>query len=1101
MPHPSARAVALLVLLTFSPLIRAQGVTDPVKPDEEVINLSPFLVETGSDTGYLATSTLAGTRLNTSLKDIGAAVSVYTEEFLEDIAVNNIEDILTYTTSTEGGGINGNFSGISGESSDAARDNPSDFNRVRGLASATRTRDYFASDIPSDTFNFGSVTISRGPNAVLAGIGSAGGIINSALKQATFRNHHQAVFRVGSHGTHREELHSNQVLIPKRLALRIDLLNERQGFRQDPTYEKDQRFYLAGTFRMYEPKGNGFLGRTTLRANVEVGSIEGVPPNMLTPVVSMQSWFDNANPAIDKWSVNGALQRFFDGNGNTIVAANVVAGFPLFRNWALIYADPNATVPGVGLTAADLAGVQGFMGTIPAGNQGPGGFLRTTGDRNRERAGYFRTRLTDRNIFDFYNHLMTGAFDFREQDFDATDIRLEQILMGGRAGFELAYNRQNFERSRDFPITGDEEIYIDTNSVLSIRSAGYPQGVPNPNFGRPFIISRDVFKDQFNTSKRESLQATAFFQHDFTQRSSAFSRWLGRHTLSGLLFSTKISRGNRTYASTWDPAGQLNPLTSIGAAPGLFASQVNAWFYLGDSLVNAGSLSDVRLNPIRGTRPEFGQTYTLRVYDPASRSFVTGTSTPLRILTSLRDQEEEIDSGSLTLQSHWLSDHLVTLVGWRRDSSDAFTSADLPRLSTGDLDVSGYRLLPSASQEIDSWTKSVVLKYPRRFLPGFLRDNEFRLFWNDSENFSPVGQRRNIWNEEIGSPSARTREYGVMLSLMRGKVDLRLNRFETSISNDAIANVGNPYGYINTMIVRMVAAHQLNLLPADYGYVHPSFQTFEDVARAFYATIPQRLQDRMGPDHNFDPRFVGTGNNLVWEADTVTNRAAVSDTVSTGLELEAIWNPIRNWRISFGVAKNEAVKAGVARDELEFAYAWISNVQTMYNGALQQGWRNPPTENGPPLVQYNANTVSDIETAAALSGTRSPEIRKWRANLVTRYEFTSGILRGFSIGGAARWQDKVGIGYPFLTDANGKEYADITRPYYGPDSLQVDASLGYRRRITLFRHSVDWNVGINVRNLIADDDLIPIRANADGSWGSVRIPPHRTWMLSTAFRF
>ena len=1101
MPLHSPRAAALLVLLTLSPLARAQGVTDPARSNEEVINLSPFLVETGNDTGYLATSTLAGTRLNTSLKDVGAAVSVYTEEFLADIAVTNIEDILTYTTSTEGGGINGNFSGISGESSDAARDNPSGINRVRGLASATRTRDYFASDIPSDTFNFGSVTISRGPNAVLAGIGSAGGIINSALKQATFRNNHQAVFRIGSFGTHREELHANQVLIPNRLALRIDLLNERQGFRQEPTYEKDQRLYLAGTFRVYDPKGNGFLGRTTLRANVEVGAIEGVPPNMLTPVVSMQSWFDNTNPAIDKWSINGALQRFYDGNGNTIVAANVVAGFPLFRNWGLIYADPNATVPGVGFTDADLSGIQGFMGTIPAGNQGPGGFLRTTGDRNRERAGYSRTRLTDRNIFDFYNYLMTGAFDFRKQDFDATDIRLEQILMGGRAGFELAYNRQNFERSRDFPITGDEEIYIDTNRFLSIRSTAYPEGIPNPNFGRPFIISRDVFKDQFNTSKRESLQATAFLQHDFTQRTSHFTRWLGRHTLSGLLFSTKISRGNRTYASTWDPAGQLNPLASIGAAPGLFASQVNAWFYLGDSLVNAKSLSDVRLNPIRGARPEFGQTYTLRVYDPVSRSFITGTSTPLRILTSLLDQEEEINSGALTLQSHWLSDHLTTLVGWRRDQSDAFTSGDLPRLSTGDLDVSKYRLLPSASREIDSWTKSVVLKYPQRYLPAFLRDNEFRLYWNDSENFSPVGQRRNVWNEEIGSPSARTREYGVMLTLLRGKLDLRLNRFETSIVNDGISGVGNPYGYLNTMIVRMVTAHQLNLRPADYGYNHPSFQTFEDVARAFYATMPQRLQDHMGPDYNFDPKFVGTGSTLVWEGATITNRAAVSDTVSTGLELEVIWNPLRNWRISLGVAKNEAVKADVARDELEFAYTWISNLQTMYNGALLQGWRNPPTESGPPLAQYTAETVSDIETAAALSGTKTPEIRKWRANLVTRYEFTSGFLRGFSIGGAARWQDKVGIGYPFLLDANGKEYADITQPYYGPDELQIDASLGYRRRISLFRHAVDWNVGLNIYNLIASDDLIPIRANADGSWGTVRIPPHRTWMLSTAFRF
>jgi len=1097
-PYSTLLAAGLLL----APLALAQVVpvaTEPAK--KEVVTLSPFVVESTQDTGYLATSTLAGTRLNTSLKDVGAAVSVYTEEFLADIGVQNIEDILAYTASTEGGGVNGNFSGITGESSDAARDDPSAVNRVRALATATRTRDYFASDIPSDTYNFGALTISRGPNAVLAGIGSAGGIIDSALRKAGFTDNNQVVVRFGDHDTHREEVHLNKVLIRDRLALRVDLLNERQGYRQEPTYEKDQRFYIAATYRLREPKRGGVLGRTTFRGNVEVGRIEGVPPNMLTPVASLQSWFDNANPALNKWSANGALQQILDGAGNVVPATGIVAGFPMFRNWGLIYANPNSNEARVGFADPDLAAIQGFMGTIPAGNQGPGGFLRSTGDTNRTRAGYARTRLMDRRIFDFYNQLMTGAFDFREQEFDATDVRVEQLLLGGKAGFELAFNRQNFERRRDFPITGDEEIYIDTTRFLSIRSTAYPNGIPNPNFGRPFIISRDVFKDQVNATERDAYQASAFYQHDFRQSASRVARWLGRHTLSGLYFGTKIVRANETFASTWDPAGQLNPLTSIAAAPGLFASQVNAWFYLGDSVVNANSLADVRLQPIRGARPEFGETYTLRVFDPVSRAFVTGTSKPLRILTALRNQEEEIKSGAATLQSHWLDDHVTTLFGWRRDQADAFTSGDLPRLPDGNLDTSKYQLDPAASQSVDSWTKSVVVKYPRKYLPALPAGTELRGYWNDSENFNPVGQRRSVWNEELGSPSAKTREYGAMLTLFRGKLDLRVNRFETRISADSIAGIGNPYAYLNSMIVRMVGAHQVNLRPADYGYVHPTFNTFEDVARAFHATTPARLTRNTGPDKNFDPKFVGTGNTFGWEADTITNRASVSDTVSTGLEVELVWNPVRNWRVAVNVAKNEAVKANVAAEELAFANEWIANLQSMYNGSLLRGWRNPPSESATLLGQYRGEHVSPIETAAALSGTKSPEIREWRANLVTRYEFTEGRLRGFSAGGAVRWQDKLGIGYPFVIDASGKEVADLSRPYLGPDELQVDVSFGYRRRLELFGTRIDWNLGLNVRNAIASDDLIPIKANADGSYGTVRIPPHRTWTVSNSFRF
>jgi len=153
------------------------------------------------------------------------------------------------------------------------------------------------------------------------------------------------------------------------------------------------------------------------------------------------------------------------------------------------------------------------------------------------------------------------------------------------------------------------------------------------------------------------------------------------------------------------------------------------------------------------------------------------------------------------------------------------------------------------------------------------------------------------------------------------------------------------------------------------------------------------------------------------------------------------------------------------------------------------------------LGQYRGEHVSGIETAAALSGTKAPEIRKWRANLVTRYEFSQGRLRGFSIGGAARWQDKLGIGYPFVVDATGKDVADLANPYFGPDELQVDISFGYRRRLEMLGTRVDWNLGINIRNAIASDDLIPIVANADGSYGTVRIPPHRIWSISNSFRF
>ncbi len=1112
-------ASAVICLLLAGPTLKAQRApapgdapastaagatpisTAPI-PESEVVELSPFVIRSERDLGYRATSTLAGTRLNTDIKDIGAAVSIYTEEFLEDIGVAKLQDILTYTASTEVAGQGGNFSGIAGENSAEVRDDPAAINRVRALAQATRTRDFFATDIPGDTFNFETLTISRGPNAILAGVGNAGGIMDSAMRKASFTDSYRVVSRFSSYESHREEFHINKVIVPGRLAARLALLNDRRNYRQEPSFDKDQRLYAAINLRALDPKRGSFLGRGTLRANFEKGKIEGVPPDPLTPTFTVANWFNELNP---KWRWNGALAQLQTSAGTPLVGTQaqtgVIRGFPLYTQWALVYANPTSSEASVGFTDPALANVQGFQGGIPATLPGsPGGSLSSSGDGNRLRTGYVRSHLSNPKVFNFYDELITGAFDFREQDFDATDVRYDQLLLGGKAGFELAFNDQTFTRKRDFSIpTGgnDEGILVDVNSVLSVRSAAFPLGIPNPNFGRPFITTTDVFRDQMNRTKRESQQFSAFFKHDFAQSKSRAARWFGRHTFSSLFFNTEIERFNRTYSSTWDPNGQLNPQSSLnGAQPATFGTQVSGWFYLGPSLLNTATLDDVRLQAISAARPAAGQTYTLRVYDPVTRSFVSGTSKPLRVLQRIVDQREELDSMAFALQSHWFKNHLVTVVGWREDKDQAYTSLPPNRLANGSFDDSNITFQKSAAQLKRSWTKSVVGRLPFKLPLG----SELRAHWNKSGNFNPVGQRRNIWNEEIGSPTAETEEVGISLATFRDTFELRVNQYKTTIQGDFIS-VGNPYNYISGQISRLIASRDAGLSPADFNYVYPGWNSFSDVALALYETIPARLRSNIGPDKNFNPRFTGSGNTLQWTPDSIVNLASTSNTESTGTEFEAIINPTKNWRISLSVTKNEAVKANVAAEELAYADQWKKNLDTMFAGKLLPGSRAPT--NATLLTfydQYVAESLPSIRTAARLSGSAAPEIRKWRANLVTRYEFTRGFIRGLSVGGAVRWQDKIGIGYPYVT-VGGITAADITRPYFGPAETAFDATVAYRRKLKIMGSAVNWVVSLNVRNLNAKDELIPIASNPDGSWGTFRIPPERTWSVNNTLSF
>ena len=71
--------------------------------DPKIFDLSPFTVSENESVGYAATSTLAGTRIKTDLKDLGAAISVVTEEFMEDVGATDALSLLSYTANTEVG--------------------------------------------------------------------------------------------------------------------------------------------------------------------------------------------------------------------------------------------------------------------------------------------------------------------------------------------------------------------------------------------------------------------------------------------------------------------------------------------------------------------------------------------------------------------------------------------------------------------------------------------------------------------------------------------------------------------------------------------------------------------------------------------------------------------------------------------------------------------------------------------------------------------------------------------------------------------------------------------------------------------------------------
>ncbi|HEY9156232.1 MAG TPA: von Willebrand factor type A domain-containing protein, partial [Opitutaceae bacterium] len=103
----------------------------PATNDADI--LSPFERSSEPRDGYTATPNLAGTRINTDLKDTASAVTVVTNKFLQDTGGKKDESLLNYTNSSEIAGLNGNFANAPAA---PAAEKPADFEAAKPVPAA-----------------------------------------------------------------------------------------------------------------------------------------------------------------------------------------------------------------------------------------------------------------------------------------------------------------------------------------------------------------------------------------------------------------------------------------------------------------------------------------------------------------------------------------------------------------------------------------------------------------------------------------------------------------------------------------------------------------------------------------------------------------------------------------------------------------------------------------------------------------------------------------------------------------------------------------------------------------------------------------------------
>lgn len=294
----SLAAIVSLLLSTATVQVGAQT-PDPSR-DEETVVLNPFMVTTDQDVGYLAANSLAGSRLNTSLKDIAASVSVFTEEFLSDIGAMNFEEAAVYATNIEFD--YGDSASSAAPNMNQSMDSFQGF-RSRGLPT-TRALNYFQMSFPTDNFNVGRIEDARGPNSILFGIAQAGGLINAVTKQPMLqRSFRKGTLMVGSYDSYRATIDLNQVAVNGKLGFRFNAVYGRINSYRYYIYDENRRVHLAAKY--------AFSPRTTIRAEYEGGIIRGNLSRPFGATNYMLNWDSAGRPLVDspKGAATGTTEQ------------------------------------------------------------------------------------------------------------------------------------------------------------------------------------------------------------------------------------------------------------------------------------------------------------------------------------------------------------------------------------------------------------------------------------------------------------------------------------------------------------------------------------------------------------------------------------------------------------------------------------------------------------------------------------------------------------------------------------------------------------------------------------------------------------------------
>jgi len=702
----------------------------PSSTQEQPVVLSPFEVESTEDTGYRARNTLAGSRINTDLKDVAGPITVVTRDFLDDIGAVDVSDILTYEVGTEGTKDFSSNTPQLGRTSDNAAQDPAGATRGRGLAPFDFTQNYFYSlsdvitgyssqSVGFDTYNLDSVTIVRGADSILAGLGSPAGIINYSPQLAGLeRNSYDLSYRFGSYGDKRAKVNANIVVVPGVFALRIDALDKDAGFEAQPAYDHDKRLYLAATWKPFK--------KTTIRASYETVNVKEHLPATFTPEDDITQWVQLGSPS----AATPGTSQIPIANSSAVLYTGGPNGGPN------AYYNSNGSLYAVYNNSTQYSFYQ----------------------QNLSNVGLWAPLRMSNNEYGNWHDLNTNG---THQDNTLTNFQVsvdQEILPGLSINAALMHEIANYTELNlgrpDFVAD-----LVDVNQEL-------PDGAPNPHYGQTYMYFSGLDNQNATYSRNDVVRATATYDLDLTK----FNKWFGRFVFTGFVEDRKTTSDFIDYNAQHTGTG-----TGVGGGPGVIS-------YTGGSIANNFFQTTVAQVPsLYDNFPFLGTNGT-----------TTDNYTTTAALKEEERSITKLTTSAFVLQAYLLDNMAVGTFGLRRDVDKAgFLGSTTDNTSGLVLPIAANQFSNGPLTTVQAQTKTygVVLHGPQI---GSVNLKWLSVGYNQSQNFIPNAGAIDLAGNPTPDPTGTTKDYSISADLFGGRLNAKIDWFTSIAANAADATVNFP---------------------------------------------------------------------------------------------------------------------------------------------------------------------------------------------------------------------------------------------------------------------------------------------------------------------